>query len=180
MITKADYKEAVKKVLQYFDKAGIVLAESEKSQIEVADFGLGELEQTGLQLLVYVNTQRCCAKELVLFPYQTCPEHLHPDVDAQSGKEETFRVRWGKVYLYVEGEATSKPAAVPPKGREAYYTVWNEIALLPGEQYTLKPNTRHWFQAGGDGAIVSEFSTRSVDEADIFTDPVIKRTPIVE
>jgi D-lyxose ketol-isomerase len=28
---------------------------------------------------------------------------------------------------------------------------------------------------GGKGAVVSEFSTRSVDDADIFTDPSIRR-----
>jgi D-lyxose ketol-isomerase len=39
------------------------------------------------------------------------------------------------------------------------------------------PDTKHWFQSGPEGAIVSEFSTRSTDEADIFTDPRIKRMP---
>ena len=39
------------------------------------------------------------------------------------------------------------------------------------------PGTWHWFQAGPEGAIVSEFSTRSTDEADVFTDPRIARAP---
>jgi D-lyxose ketol-isomerase len=47
--------------------------------------------------------------------------------------------------------------------------------LNPGDQYTLTPDTLHWFQAGEKGAIVSEFSTRSRDESDIFTDPDIAR-----
>lgn len=34
-----------------------------------------DLERTGLQLVTYVNTERCCAKEMVLFAGQTCPEH---------------------------------------------------------------------------------------------------------
>jgi len=46
--------------------------------------------------------------------------------------------------------------------------VWHEIYLRPGEQYTLKEQTRHWFQAGPEGAVISEFSTPSFDEADIF------------
>jgi D-lyxose ketol-isomerase len=37
------------------------------------------------------------------------------------------------------------------------------------------PNTLHWFQAGAAGAIVTEFSTRSRDESDVFTDPRIVR-----
>ena len=43
----------------------------------------------------------------------------------------------------------------------------------------LTPDTPHWFQAGPDGAVVSEFSTRSTDEADVFRDPRIKRMPEV-
>ena len=50
-----------------------------------------------------------------------------------------------------------------------------EICLGPGEQATIPPDTLHWFRAGDEGAIVSEFSTRSRDEADVFTDPRIVR-----
>lgn len=97
-------------------------------------FGLNELENTGLELITYVNTNRCCAKELILFPHQTCPEHRHPDEDDQLGKKETFRCRWGEVYLYVEGVPSKEPKAIPPKGREKSYTVWHEIILKPGQQ----------------------------------------------
>ena len=71
------------------------------------------------------------------------------------------------------------PKARPPQGRENTYNVWHEILLRPGDQYTLMPNTPHWFQAGDEGAVVSEFSTRSRDELDIFTDPQIQRAPQV-
>ena len=156
-------------------KAGLVLAAAEKDRIEIADFGLGEFEKTGLGVLVYVNTDRCCAKELALWPRQTCPEHRHPTVAGQPGKEETFRCRWGRVYLYVPGPKTAAPKAKAPAGRERWYTVWHEIVLNPGEQYTLTPDTLHWFQGGEEGAVVSEFSTRSTDENDVFTDPEIQR-----
>jgi D-lyxose ketol-isomerase len=49
--------------------------------------------------------------------------------------------------------------------------------LKPGEQYLVMPGKKHWFQAGAEGAVVSEFSTPSTDEADIFTDPGIRRIP---
>ena len=140
---------------------------------------MGELEKTGLQIIVYVNTERCCAKELVMFPYQTCPEHRHPTIGNELGKEETFRCRWGIVYLYVPGEPSPRPNCRPPRGSEQFYTVWNEICLKPGDQYTLPPDTLHWFQAGPEGAIVSEFSTRSTDELDLFTDTRIQRLPVV-
>lgn len=181
MLTQEELKRRQGQVLGLFRKAGIVVTDAEKSRIEIADFGLGEFEQTGLGLLVYVNTERCCAKELALLPRQTCPEHRHPPVGGRPGKEETFRCRWGTVYLYVPGEKTGKSpgkiqAKLPP-GRERTYTVWKEIVLNPGGQYTLEPDTLHWFQAGPRGAVVSEFSTRSTDENDIFTDPGIQRSP---
>lgn len=169
--------EARKLTQQYLERAGIVLTEEEQRRIEVADFGLGELERTGLQLVTYINTERVCAKELVLFPRQTCPEHLHPPVAGEPGKEETFRCRWGEVYLYLPGEPTEpgQARALPPASRRDYYSVWQEVVLRPGEQYTIYPETLHWFQAGDHGAVVSEFSTRSRDEADIFSDPGIRR-----
>jgi D-lyxose ketol-isomerase len=178
-LTKQQYEAASAQALAYFARAGIVLTEDEKNRIEVADFGLNDLEHTGLELLTYINTERCCAKELVLFPGQTCPEHRHPPIPELNspGKEETFRCRWGKVYLYVAGPAAANPACKPPVGT---YTVWHEVALNPGDQYTIMPNTLHWFQAGPEGAIVSEFSTRSTDEHDIFADPRIVRAPKVE
>ncbi len=55
-----------------------------------------------------------------------------------------------------------------------------KIVLEPGQQYTLYPGTNHWFQGGPEGAVVSEFSTRSTDETDVFTDPDIVRMPVIE
>lgn len=179
MITAQQFAEARSRALDYMARAGIVLTLEEESNIEVADFGLGELAQTGLELIVYVNTSRYCAKDLILFPRQTCPEHIHPPIDGEPGKEETFRCRWGEVYLYVPGEPTPNPLAKPPAHRQSTYTVWNEIRLRPGDQYTIPPNTAHWFQGGEKGAVVSEFSSRSRDEADIFRDPEITRMPVV-
>jgi D-lyxose ketol-isomerase len=175
MLTKEQYEGYRKSALEMYEKAHIVLTEAEKTQVEIADFGLGQFEQTGLAVLVYVNTERCCAKELVMWPRQTCPEHAHPSVEGEPGKEETFRCRWGTFYLYVPGPRTTAPHATPPAGRESTYTVWHEVELNPGDQYTLPPGTLHWFQAGPDGAVVSEFSTRSTDEHDVFTDEEIAR-----
>ena len=175
MLTKEEIGSWQDRARQRLADAKIAVTEEEGSQIEIADFGLGSFEETGLAVLVYVNTDRCCAKELVMWPGQTCPEHRHPDVDGQPGKEETFRCRQGTVCVYVSGDKVARPKAKAPAGREDTYTVWHEVVLNPGEQYTLVPNTLHWFQAGPEGAIVSEFSTRSTDENDIFTDREIGR-----
>lgn len=136
----------------------MVVRDDEAAELEVSDFGLGDLARIGLQILVYVNTDRVCAKELVMMPGQICPEHVHVGAGGQPGKEETFRVRTGEVMLHVDGE---------------------ELVLMPGDQHTIMPGTRHWFQAGSDGAIVTEFSTRSTDELDVFTDPDIRRITVV-
>jgi D-lyxose ketol-isomerase len=180
MIKKADFENARSGAIEFFNKAHIVISETEKNNIEVADFGLGRLDEIGLEILVYVNTERCCAKELVLFPYQVCPEHMHPSIHDLPGKEETFRCRYGKVYLYVDGDKTDAISAKIPADKIGSFTVKHEIILNPGDQYTLSPGTRHWFQAGPEGAVVSEFSTKSSDEFDIFTDQEIKRIPVVE
>jgi len=147
--------EARDRAATMLEAAGIVLTPHEREKIEIADFGLGRLDEIGLQIVVYVNTDRVCAKELVLFPHQRFPEHRHPPFAGQPGKEETFRVRRGTVHLHVAGTG--------------------DILLGPGEQYTIPPNTLHRFEAGDEGAIVSEFSTTSRDGLDVFTDPRIVR-----
>jgi D-lyxose ketol-isomerase len=89
-VTDADARERAAAMLSDTD---IVLSPAECESIEVADFGLGRLEEIGLQVVVYVNTD----------------------------------------------------------------------------------NTLHWFRAGSEGAVVSEFSTQSRDELDVFSDPQIVR-----
>ena len=180
MITPEDYKKAQIRTAECLERASIVITPKEAEEIQIVEFGLGELEKSGLEIVEYVNTERVCAKELVLFPGQTCAQHRHPlRDDGDPGKEETFRCRWGQVYIYVPGPATEEPACRPPEGTEEHYTVWHEIALEPGDQYTLPPNTWHWFQGGDEGAVLSEFSSNSEDEGDIFYDPRIKRHTVI-
>ena len=144
----------IKKALEYYDKAGIVLTPEEKSRIEIVDFGLG------------------------ILPFQTCAEHMHIPTNGMEGKEETFRCRYGKVYLYVSGDGSAEN--IQAKMPESKVSVFHEIVLNPGEQYTIMPETWHWFQAGAEGAVISEFSTRSTDETDIFTDERLIRELKIE
>ena len=102
---RATVEKMEKAAREYFAKAGIIVRPDE--EIEVSDFGLDNIENVGLQLCIYINTERVCAKEMVLFPHQTCPEHKHVDSAIAKGKEETFRCRYGKVYLYVDGEGSA-------------------------------------------------------------------------
>jgi len=159
VISREEHESAQAYTANELAAAGIELTDGERAEIEVADFGLGRLREIGLQLLVYVNTDRYCAKELVLYPLQMCPEHRHPPFEGSPGKEETFRCRRGTVELWMDGE---------------------RIGLRPGEQLTIPPDTLHWFRAGDEGAVVSEFSSASRDDLDVFTDPRIVRAPQVE
>lgn len=175
---KAEYNEQVKLTLEYFSKAGIALTDKEKESIEVIDFNQGRVKEFGLQLLVYVNTERVCAKEMVLIPGQTCAEHWHVPTNGMPGKEETFRCRYGQVYLYVEGEKNvDEIKATLPKSD---VSVFHEVILNPGDQYTIMPGVKHWFQGGPDGAVISEFSTKSTDETDQFTDKKLIRNGNLE
>ena len=158
MITREEQREAQAYAAGELEAVGIALTDAERDAIEVADFGLSRLREQGLMLLVYVNTDRYCAKELVLYPGQACPEHRHPPFGGGPGKEETFRCRRGLVTLRVDGR---------------------ELVLGPGEQFTIPPDTLHSFRAGPDGAVVSEFSSASRDELDVFSDPAVRRATVV-
>jgi D-lyxose ketol-isomerase len=158
VITEQQLREGQAYAAERLEAAGIALTDAERESIEVADFGLSRLRELGLLVLVYVSADRYCAKELVLYPGQTCPEHRHPPFDGTPGKEETFRCRTGLVHLEVAGE---------------------EIVLHPGEQFTIPPNTLHRFQAGPEGAVVSEFSSTNRDDLDVFTDPDVQRSTVI-
>ena len=169
------------RTVEFLARAAIAITERERKSIEIADFGLNDIQNVGLEIVLYKNNDRYCAKELVLFPRQMCPQHRHPRVDDNNpGKQETFRCRWGEVYLYVEGTPTPNPKAVVPGNHQKNLSVWREILMKPGDQYTIKPDTLHWFQAGDQGAVVSEFSSTSIDELDVFSDPNIRRIPEIE
>ena len=180
MLAKEQENEVREKCLKYFNNANIVLTKNENNNIEITDFGLNRLEELGLQLITYVNTNRVCAKELILLPWQICPEHRHPEINGNPGKEETFRCRWGQVNLYVPGKPAKKPKGKVPEDKKEYFTVWNKIILNPGDQYTIKEKTLHWFQGSPEGVVVSEFSTTSIDEANLWTDQKIKRISELE
>lgn len=158
MITREEQRQAQAYAADQLAACGVALTDAERDAIEVADFGLSCLREQGLIVLVYVNTDRYCAKELVLYPGQACPEHRHPPFDGTAGKEETFRCRRGLVHLRVAGE---------------------ELTLRPGDQHTIPPDTPHSFRAGPEGAVVSEFSSTSRDELDVFTDPNVQRATVV-
>jgi len=180
MIPKKEYIKYKNWALEYFDKSHLVIREDEKEKVEVADFGLSDLENFCIMTLTFFNTERISAKVIVVPPRRICPEHWHPPVGNDPGKEEIMRLRWGTLYLYVEGEPTLYPKAILPEYRRKYFTVWHEIVMRPGDQYYFKPGIKHWFQAGDEGAVIDDYSTCSRDALDQFTDPDIVRIPVIK
>jgi D-lyxose ketol-isomerase len=179
MITRAELESARKRAAEMLKRAGIVARQDELEWIEVVDFGLSELEQSGVQILTLVDTEQIAAKVLVLFPDQTEPEHTHPRLGDYLGKEETIRCQWGELYAYGPGEPTPNPKGHPPDHRRHTYTVWHETVLRAGDQITFSPDTPHWFQGGPEGAVFWSFSTKAIDVEGVFTDPNVQRTTVV-
>ena len=51
MLTQEQLTTAQQRAYEYLTRAGIVLTEQERANIEVADLGLGDLTHTGLELI---------------------------------------------------------------------------------------------------------------------------------
>ena len=80
MLSKKEHEKAQIQAAKMIREAGIIITDREPENIEVVDFGLGNLQMEGVQVLTFFNTKRIAAKILVLFPNQTEPEHRHPQV----------------------------------------------------------------------------------------------------
>ena len=68
MITREKAEELKKRSLSLLQKAGIVITDKEYEEMETVDAGLGMPEKIGLQIVVYENNDRYCAKELIMLP----------------------------------------------------------------------------------------------------------------
>jgi D-lyxose ketol-isomerase len=180
LITSQQQKAARMQAANMIRQAGITITDEEAGSIEVVDFGLSNLEREGVQVLTLVQTDRVSVKVLAMLPNQTEPEHWHPPVDEDPGKEETIRVIDGTVYFYVAGEDTFREGFIV-EGKDDCYTMRKEIVMKPCDQLTLAPGEKHWFQAREGGAVMYSFSTIARDALDQFTDPQIVRiTKIVD
>lgn len=179
MITQKEKHEAQQKAAKMIRSAGLQINDDEIDRIEIADFGLGNLAAEGVEVFTMVNNDRLAAKILVLFPHQTEPEHWHPQVGDDPGKQETVRHIWGDLRFYVEGPDTLREGFIVA-GKDDVYKLRHEIVMKPGDQLTFEPYEKHWFQAGERGAVLYSFSTTVRDGLDGFTDPEIQRITVVK
>lgn len=172
-------KKMQKKSFAAFMEAGIPLRQDELTQIEIADFGLENFEHEGACIATLIATDRYSIKALYLFPGQSLPEHWHPPIGADPGKQETIRVVYGQCIVVTDGTASLKQAQIP-LGKQSAYSCRNERVCMPGDQLTLGPGQKHWFQGGALGTVVYSFSSTVRDLQDGFTDQAIVRKPIIE
>jgi D-lyxose ketol-isomerase len=180
MLTRQLQQIARRQAGEMISRAGIHVTDKEAESIEVVDFGLNRLHKEGVQVLTLLQTERISVKVLALFPNQTEPEHWHPPVADDPGKEETVRVISGTLYFYIPGANTFKEGFLV-KGKEHCYTMRHEIVMRPGDQITLAPGAKHWFQARAEGVVMYSFSTVARDALDQFTDKdIVRITKIIE
>ncbi len=179
MIKFDEFKEVCEKSIEMIEAAGLLLTPEDKKKITAADFGLSNLKKEGIQILTMFQTNRIAGKILVLLPYQTEPEHWHPTVGDDAGKEEVIRAISGDLYFYIPGEDNMKEGFII-EGKESCYTMRNEVVMKPGDQLELPAGTKHWFQAGERGAVMYSFSTTVTDLMDQFTDSNIVRDTVIE
>ncbi len=192
MLTRKEYDEARFHAFETIAATGFPVKTEDRERTVAADFGLSNLKLEGAQILTFFNTERISGKLICMFPGQTLPEHWHPPVPTAKGtdpgKEETLRVVSGTLY-YVDEVASHEavPAEVGksgpglvhakiPNGKDYAYSCRHEWVMERGDQITIEPGRKHWFQGGKEGCVVFSFSTCVRDVLDQFTDPAIERT----
>ena len=158
------------RIIELIRTSRIHYREEELEKLLLVDYGLGNLEKEGVGLTDIVYTPALRLKILAMLPNQTLPEHKHPPYGEWRGKEETIRVVYGTMRVYLPGEENMTEGFLPER-KEEYYTVRNESILTPIDQLTIEPDTWHWFQAGPKGAVAYAFYPQAVERKNYFRDP---------
>lgn len=180
MISRSQEKALRQKAAEILGQTRFPVTQKEMDCIAVADFGLSNPLQEGAQILTLFATERISAKLIILFPGQILPEHWHPPVGDDPGKEEILRGYWGNVLYFEEGDAPVDTSLIPP-GKQIAFSCGNLIELTPGAQVVIPSGVKHWMRGGPTGGCVISFSTCVRDILDQFTDKnIIRTTEIVD
>lgn len=169
--------EIMRQAKDLINGSGFPVTPAELERLEVNDFGLGHPEKEGFAFIDILRSPRLRITLLVLLPGQTLPQHVHPRYEGEVGKEETLRVLYGATRVYIKGGGCVGPINIPAD-KDPYYTARTEIALQPGEQFTVEPETEHWFQGGPEGSVNICFQNRVDENRNIFFDPQSTGCPI--
>lgn len=181
MIYRSKEHALRRRAAEYLEGIGFPLTREELESIAVADFGLSHPEREGAQILTLFATDRISAKLIVLLPGQVLPEHWHPPVGSDPGKEEIVRGFHGTVMYFGDGLADQAGGAIRDdhevlKGKADQYVCRYRTDLDPGVQIIIPPGRKHWLKGGPAGGCIISFSTCVRDILDQFTDQAIVRT----
>ncbi len=99
------------------------------------------------------------------------------------GKSETFKMIYGDAVLFSDDAVVlSSPVdtnVIPDRFNSeldrVQVTTSRKVYLAPGSEVLLPKHAKHSVLAGAEGAVYLEFSTPSLDEADVFTDERVIR-----
>ena len=74
MLSNAELDAARARAAGFLAREGLVMTQAELEAMEIADFGLSSLDETGLEIVVYVNTERAVSyTHLDVYKRQTFP-----------------------------------------------------------------------------------------------------------
>lgn len=150
--------QAYKELLAHY---GVPFTETLEANFWVAEFGLGDFENTGMGGVFWVNDgeHKYFGHEIYLLPGQMIPEHKHVPTEGFPAKFESWMVRNGSAYNFSEvGEATPNAPTIPAS--QAPTTVSKNFVLQEvGPVINLKEEgTFHFLMAGDEGAIITEYA----------------------
>ncbi len=97
-----------------------------------------------------------------------------------SGKQEYFHTIKGTGLMFLLGKPTDKPTYPIPEEHRPHNIALHKVFLEPGAGFHLDAKAPHSVVAGPEGRIVIEFSLKSRDPLDIFTNPKIDRITHIE
>lgn len=143
----------------------------------VADFNLKNFVDVGMAGIFWIiNTKhKYTGVEMFLLPGQSIPEHWHVATKDASTKFESCHVRYGSITLFTEGEAKPDVADRIPQYQREIVKARKEKVLNPGEiGFAEKEGEKHWFKAGPEGAIMTEYATVHDGDGVRFSDPSIQ------
>ncbi|MFI3317277.1 MAG: hypothetical protein SNF93_06885 [Rikenellaceae bacterium] len=144
----------------------------------VADFGLGDFENTGMGGVFWMNdpVNGYFSHDIYLLPGQMIPEHKHVKTEYPA-KMESWMVRDGWVYNFSEvGDPTPDAPAIPETQQAS--TISKKFVKQTSDGIThladAGAETWHFLMAGPAGAIVHEYANYHDGAGLRFSNPKAK------
>ena len=171
---KFDAAKGTDAYIAFMEHHGYPFFEGLREGLWVSDYGMGTFTTLGLAAFGFINDEESSylGQDLFILPGQMLPEHYHLATDKCPPKMEGWHVRYGRSYVYGEGEPTKDMYAKIPASQKDIVSTFHETILDPGQTATLNRQTaKHWQFGGPEGAIVSEYGTFHDNDGVRHSDP---------